>query len=78
MTVEKFVFVTAAALTRCTATALTAAAEAPRKLIPVEEFTLANGMKVIFHMAALLEFPRALIRSMSRHRRRSFRDRLRS
>jgi zinc protease len=40
------------ALILCAGTAPTAAAQAqgPRKLIPVEQFTLPNGMKVIFHV----------------------------
>ncbi len=54
MTVVKLlVSATAAALTACATTPPpppTAPAQAPRKLIPVEQFTLPNGMKVIFHV----------------------------
>ncbi len=54
MTVQKFFLsATAVALVACSTTpptAPTATAQTPRKLIPVEEFTLANGMKVIFHV----------------------------
>ena len=52
MTVATLVFRAAAALIVCagTATAATAQAQAQKKLIPVEQFTLSNGMKVIFHI----------------------------
>ncbi|MDQ3516511.1 MAG: insulinase family protein, partial [Gemmatimonadota bacterium] len=52
MTVVKSFSATAAALILCAGTAPTATAQAraPRELIPVEQFTLANGMKVIFHV----------------------------
>ncbi|MEX1113500.1 MAG: hypothetical protein WED32_03545 [Patescibacteria group bacterium] len=40
----------AAATATTPPTAPTPPAHAPRKLIAVEQFTLANGMKVIFHV----------------------------
>src|SRR5688500_7345371 len=53
MTVAKLLCAVAAAFIACVPippAAPTAPAQAPRKLIPVEQFTLANGMKVIFHV----------------------------
>src|SRR5688500_15387029 len=52
MTPVKLLCSSTAALVLCTVTAPipAARAQAPRKLIPVEQFTLANGMKVILHV----------------------------
>src|SRR5688500_20310422 len=53
MTVAKLLCAVAAAFIACVPippAAPTAPAQAPRKLIPVEQYTLANGMKVIFHV----------------------------
>ena len=45
-----FLSTTAAAVVLCTAPTVTAGQTQPQKLIPVEQYTLANGMKVIFHV----------------------------